>query len=111
MGKLSRTKGHAWERRVARDLTYASGKQYKRNLTEAREGNSGDVLAVSSTGDDMPIAAIHRTGRGGEKLAVMRWEDFMELASAVPGYTFVVQAKCGARPDIYGAVREAVEGR
>ena len=112
MGRLSRRKGHNWERFVAREMSAASwvsGREYFRNLSESRDGNGCDV--VPTVMDDMPIpvAAIHRTGRGGEKLAVVRWSDWLELVSALDKYCFVVQCKCGARPDIYGALREACE--
>ena len=44
MSAYQRTKGHAWEREVARDLTAATGGlPHKRVLVETRDGNSGDV--------------------------------------------------------------------
>tara|TARA_R100000664_G_scaffold27576_1_gene38328 strand:+ start:267 stop:614 length:348 start_codon:yes stop_codon:yes gene_type:complete len=110
MGKLSRRKGQRWEREVARDMSAASwesGNQYRRNLTEVRDGNTGDVLPVILDETPIPVAAIHRTGRGGEKLAVLRWTDWLEIVSAIPSYAFLLQCKCGARPDIYKAVKEA----
>lgn len=64
MGKLSRTKGHAWEREVATRFRGV------RNLEECRDGNSGDVKCP---------------------------------------YPLAIQCKVGARPDIYGAVKEAEE--
>lgn len=67
MGRLSREKGAAWERECAARLR-AIGVKAERNLTETREGNSGDVWT------DLPLA---------------------------------IQCKVGARPDIYGAVKEA----
>jgi len=107
MGKLSRNKGASAERRIARELTEASGIDYKRNLTETREGNSGDVLPDRD--DLMPVAYCHRTGRGGERIAVLDWDDFLELVSALPAYGFLVQSKCGARPPVWDAIKEAKE--
>lgn len=46
MGKLSRSKGVAWERHVAKLLTQQFGTPYERVLTETRDGNSGDVLGI-----------------------------------------------------------------
>ena len=107
MGKLSRNKGARWERAVARALTDATERAYLRNLSETRDGNSGDVLTQA---DDLtPIAALHRTGRGGEKVVVLAFDDFLELASALPAYSFLVQCKCGVRPNAFGALREAQE--
>jgi hypothetical protein len=104
MGKLSRTKGHTWERRVAKELTQATGLPHKRVLTETRDGNSGDVraeyvpvvyqckcgaqpdiygavqeAAAAAGATDYAVAAIHRTGRGGEYLAVMPWADWLDI--------------------------------
>lgn len=70
MGKLSRTKGHAWEREVCEMIREATKREAKRTLNETRDGNCGDIQA------DLPLA---------------------------------IQCKVGARPDIYGAVREASE--
>lgn len=44
MGKSQRRKGHDWERRIVRWLNQFDGVEAERNLTETREGNSGDVL-------------------------------------------------------------------
>lgn len=109
MGKLSRTKGHTFERVVARDLREATGHDYQRNLLETRDGNSGDVLRAGYDGDVIPVAAVHRTGRGGERIAVLDWDDFLELVSALPAYSWLVQAKCGARPNCFKAITEAQE--
>lgn len=43
MGSRSLRKGKAWEREVARMLSEASGVECKRELTETREGNVGDI--------------------------------------------------------------------
>ena len=78
MGKLSRDKGARWEREIAKDMTRETGQKYARVLTETRDGNSGDVRKVDETGACMPVAAIYRTGRGGERMAVLDWEDFLD---------------------------------
>lgn len=114
MSARSRRKGHDHERRVARELTEATGVEHVRVLTETRDGNSGDVVsregalpvvyqakagarpdvygavkeaqAASSDGRLLAVAAIHRTGRGGERLAVLPWDDYLALlAIATPG--------------------------
>lgn len=105
MSKMQRTKGHRWERLVASDLTARTGCVHKRILTETRDGNCGDVgsrdlpfiyqckcgaqpnvfQAVQEASDvaglNFPVAAIHRTGRGGEKIAAMPWEDWLEVVA------------------------------
>ena len=45
MAKLSRTKGKAFELKVARWLRSITGHDYQRVLVEVREGNCGDVYA------------------------------------------------------------------
>lgn len=107
MSAASRRKGIDHERRVARELTDATGVEHVRVLTETRDGNCGDVepredalpfvyqckagarpdvygavreaQAASNDGDRLAVAAIHRTGRGGERLAVLPWEDYLAL--------------------------------
>ena len=88
---------------MAQDLTARTGFTHKRILTETRDGNSGDVgaaglpfiyqakcgakpnvfAAVQEASDvaglNFPVAAIHRTGRGGEKIAALPWEDWLEI--------------------------------
>lgn len=44
MGKLSRTKGHAFERECAALLRQLPGVEAERNLTETRDGNTGDIV-------------------------------------------------------------------
>lgn len=64
-GRASRAKGHTWERECARALTEAVGQECKRNLSETREGNLGDIqmpeafgVAVQcKVGDNPPIYA------------------------------------------------------
>lgn len=43
---MSRSKGVAWERHVAKLFTEQLGSPYERVLTETRDGNSGDVLGI-----------------------------------------------------------------
>lgn len=111
MGKASRTKGHGWERLVARDLTEATGARHARVLIETRDGNSGDVegdessflyqakcgkrpdiygavreaVEAADRAGKMGVAVIHRTGRGGEKLVLLRWTDWLKLVRAEGG--------------------------
>jgi hypothetical protein len=68
-GRHSREKGRRFELEVCHRIEDATGQKAVRVLSEARDGNSGDI--------DCPTLPIS-------------W-----------------QAKCGARPDIYGAVKEA----
>ena len=101
MSAKSVRKGKVWERTVARDLTERTGNEHKRVLSEARDGNCGDVRgkrlvvqckagarpdvygavreAEEAAGGLYAVAAIHRTGRGGEKMAVMPWSHFLDL--------------------------------
>lgn len=111
MSKLSRTKGHAFERSVARDMSEASKRRYRRVLVETQQGNSGDVRADNERADPIAVAAIRRTHRGGEQFAAVPWGDWLEIVSALDAYDFVVQCKCGKRPDIYGALTQAEEAR
>lgn len=111
MSASQRRKGQRWEREVARELREASGRDYQRVLEEVRSGNCGDVRRADGECDPIPVAAIHRTGRGGEKLVALDWDDFMEIVSALPAYDWLVQAKCGARPNVFGALKEAKEAK
>lgn len=56
MGKLSRNKGASWEREVSNRFTAVTGEPFKRNLTETREGNAGDVVSA------LPIAIQCKVG-------------------------------------------------
>lgn len=105
-GAASRRRGHDWEREVSRDLSSLYGVQAERILDETREGNSGDVgsnlpLAVQCKNQrqpsvwralreaeeaagpgEHPVAAVrrrHGQGKPSERVAVLRWEDFVEL--------------------------------
>lgn len=94
-----------WERKVARDL---GG---RRNLDESRSGGNEDVVghglplavqakhgkrpriyqaveeAREAAGDDrLAVAAVmrsHGRGRASDRLAVLSWEDFLELVDAL----------------------------
>lgn len=102
MSKRSIRLGKRWEREVARSLTEATGVEHKRVLRESRDGNSGDVRServvyqckagkrpdiygaleeaeAAATDSELPVAAIHRTHRGGEKMAVLRWDDWVDV--------------------------------
>jgi hypothetical protein len=106
MGKMSRTKGHAWEREVARDLTEATGVLHRRVLTETRDGNIGDVRGLGVVyqckcvaradvfqavreaeaacgGTEYAVAAVKRSARGRspEMIAAMPWSDWLEILS------------------------------
>ena len=109
MGRMQRRKGHNWERECARLLSTAQGVSYQRVLTETRDGNSGDVRATDGEAmGEVPVAMLHRTGRTA-KVVVMNMDDFLEIASALPAYRFLVQCKCGARPNAFAALQEAKE--
>lgn len=111
-GSRSRRKGHNWERTVAKDLSLATGAEFKRVLTETREGNQGDVRcsdgvplviqckvgkkprilqalkeAKEATDREYAIAAIHVNSSGGsapsQKVAVMDWDDFLQWVSMI----------------------------
>ena len=58
VGKLSRTKGHAWEREVAGMLRHAGDPSAARNLEEVRYGNSGDIIC-----DRFPLIVQCKTGK------------------------------------------------
>lgn len=105
-GASSRRRGHDWERRVARDLSELYGVQAERILHETRDGNVGDVgsnlplsiqakcqkrpsvwralrEAEEAAGPgEHPVAAVcrrHGQGKPSERVAVLPWEDFVEL--------------------------------
>ncbi len=108
-GKSSRTKGHNFERKIARDLTEATGMMHRRVLTETRDGNYGDVRArglpvvyqckcqakpnvwaavkeamIATGPGDYAVAAVKRTTAGGspsEEIAAMPWDDWLEIVS------------------------------
>lgn len=113
MSARSRRKGHDWEREAARRLSEATGLDYKRVLTEPRDGNVGDVNAPESrltvqckvgaapsvwralqeaqeaaTEDRIPVALVKRSASGSrppEELAVLNLEDFLRLLGEVEG--------------------------
>lgn len=108
MGKLSRSKGVAWERHVAKFLTEQFGTPYERVLSETRDGNSGDVVgirylvqckvgaapnplgalqeAVEAAGpiERIPVAIIRKHVKSGNRkpidAVVMRLDDWLALA-------------------------------
>lgn len=111
MGALSRRKGVAWERQVARQLSATTGHVFERVLTESRTGNSGDVrsdrhplvvqaksgkapspwkalseaVAVSAP-HEIPVGILHRDrapGRQAADVAVLRLDDFLALLTKV----------------------------
>lgn len=104
MSGLSRRKGVAFERAIARELTEWTGEAHKRVLVESRDGNSGDVKsrmpftyqckcgarpnvfaavkeAEHAAGSDFAVAVVHRTGRGGERIVALPWSDWLELVA------------------------------
>lgn len=108
MSKRSVSKGKRWEREVARTLTDATGVPHKRVLRESRDGNSGDVRSErvvvqckagkrpdiygalaqaeeAATDSELPVAAIHRTHRGGEKMAVNEVGRFLRRVGGCGG--------------------------
>jgi hypothetical protein len=102
-----RRKGHQFEREVARELTECTGIVHKRVLNETRDGNQGDIRPTKASGfpivvqcktgarpdvwgavreavdavdgSEFAVAAIHRTGRGGERIMALPWDDGVEL--------------------------------
>lgn len=109
MGKLSRSKGHAWEREVATLMSQSTGRRIKRVLDETREGNArGDLdcadlpLTVQCKVGQRPnianavreaetatpkgyfsVAIVRRNGKNqherNEDTATLPLEDFLEL--------------------------------
>ena len=82
-GRISRRKGHDWEREVARLYTQATGRQHARVLTESREGNVGDVRGPSPLVTQCKVGAapnawkalreaIEAAGPGEHPVAVLR---------------------------------------
>lgn len=108
MGKLSRSKGVAWERHIAKLLTEHFGTPYERVLTETRDGNSGDVLGIqyvvqckvgaapnplgalqeaveaAARIERIPIAIIRKHVKSGNRkpidAVVMRLDDWLAMA-------------------------------
>lgn len=105
MGGLSRTKGAAFEREIARCLR-EHGIDAERNLTECGRGNGGDVLCPGLTIQvkvgqapspwralaeaveaaegtrRMPVAVLRRNrapGRERVDAAILRLDDFLDL--------------------------------
>lgn len=109
MSKLSRTKGHNWEREVAR-LFRDAGIPMQRTLTETRDGNCGDLRGqaplsiqckVSGRPDvwgaireaqeaaspgDYAVAVLRRNRAsrwGKQDVAVLPLKDFLEIAATL----------------------------
>ena len=110
MGKLSRSKGARFERRIARWLSLILGRDVMRQTDEPQQGNRGDVRvslspstnlviqakhqkrpsvwramaeaeeACRSKGD-FPVACVRR--HGGDDLVVMRPRDFSRLMACL----------------------------
>lgn len=114
MGAMSRRKGAAFERGVARMLSDAIGAPCMRNLEEVRSGNSGDILLPShvpysvqckvgaappvwraivearaaAKPGQVPLAIVRRNGAGSrpaEDLALLPVDAFVALLSSVYG--------------------------
>lgn len=103
MSKLSRTKGHNFEREIAERLRQIPGVTAKRCLIETQQGNQGDIITNLSLSiqckvgavppiypaidqaveaarpGQIPVAVIRRNARAGKKydLVVLRLEDFL----------------------------------
>ena len=100
MGKMSRTKGHDFEREIARDFQSIGYKDAKRNVTEAQTGGQGidlvgtDIFDVQckrkrayspiNTIDEVPVTRdrirllITKADRK-PAMAVLEWNDLMDL--------------------------------
>lgn len=112
MGKLSRTKGHAFEREMATSLNAAvPAAKAKRCLIETQQGNQGDLVTTlplsiqckvgavppiypaidqavaAAKPGDLPVALIRRNARGGKKydLAVIPLEHFWGILITLYG--------------------------
>lgn len=113
MSKLSRTKGHNFEREMAQAINAAiPGAQAKRCLIETQQGNQGDLVSTlalavqckvgavppiypaidqaiaAARPGELPVALIRRNARGGKKydLAVLRIADFLALYAEAKGH-------------------------
>ena len=69
MSAYQRTKGHAFEREIARAHTEITGHPHKRVLSETRDGNSGDVRGKVSLAVEM-VTQCKVGKRPNVKLAV-----------------------------------------
>jgi len=100
MGKYQRTRGAAFEREVANELTQHWGVKCKRNIGQARDG--GDDISVppfrieckrrqrfaaqpwmqqaekASAPGDIPVVIVRADGQDG--MVVLRFHDFIKLA-------------------------------
>lgn len=75
MGKLSRSKGRAFEQYVARELTESTGAKHQRVLTEARDGNSGDVVCPDLwTLYQCKVGARPNVRQAVEEVAAAAWD-------------------------------------
>jgi hypothetical protein len=107
MSKLSRTKGLAFERECAAILNTIPGATAERNLTETRDGNSGDLVnnlgyaiqckigaappiwtglaeAVAASKGAVPVLMASRNrakGRPRTDIVVMRRDDWITLVT------------------------------
>ena len=99
MGKLSRTKGHNWERQCAAILSGIRGIEAKRNLTEVREGSSGDLEVTGA-----PLLPECKVGVRTNPIAALRQAvDAAEGTGKIP-VVFVRQNRHGGRDRLDAAV-------
>lgn len=106
MSKLSRTKGHNFEREVARRFSVAGRTPVERELTEVRDGNVGDLKS------DLPCVFQCKVGA-----APSPWRAVQEADAASKGtgrYAIAVlrrnQAKGRPKQDIVAMPLEDFEG-
>lgn len=111
-GRISRQRGVAWEREVAKRLSEATGLEFRRNVTENQLGNRGDIVVpdtiplaiqckagarppvfqaleeaneVAGAGV-YPVAVLKRMngrGRPCDEIVVMRFDDFLEILESL----------------------------
>ncbi len=90
MGKSQRTKGAAYEREVASDLSDALGCEVKRNITQARDG-----------GDDIPLGPYRVECKRRKTLTTLYgWMAQIERSCATSGGTPVVIARGDGGPSL-----------
>lgn len=121
MSRRSVTKGKEWEREVAARLEEATGLPYCRVLTEARDGNCGDVDAPgspfsvqckvgaapriydalreaveASEGERIPLAVVKKNGSGSRppvEMAVLPLGAFLELVASHAGISVLAEPR------------------
>jgi hypothetical protein len=81
MGKSQRVKGQTYEREVAKWLSRTTEEEYVRNLSETRDGASGDVLPqdFNRKNKSVPLVFVVEAKRQ-ERMNLEAWLDQAEEA-------------------------------